>query len=583
MSTIRSLIVRIGADLTQFERGMRQMEKSLLRTGKSMQKIGKDMTRYVTLPILAAGTAAVKMAMDAFESENLFEVSMGNMAKAARDWSEELRKQLGLNSYEVRRNVSTFNVMFDSMGVSATGAYEMAKGLTQLSYDMASFYNLKPEEAFTKLQAGISGETVPLKRLGILVDETTTKTYAYTKGIAAQGAELSQQQKLLARYGSILEQTSKAQGDLARTLDSPINKLRIMTANVQQMAIEIGMKLIPIFEKLLGHVNSLITAFSKLSDAQQHSIIKFAMMAAVAGPIISLFGKIATGAAGVLNGIGQLGSWFSKLGAVTIPAATAALKTFIGTASGLLAALSPLAYLGIPLGLFDDPDAKGYREYIDKMAKERREAYVKQKQIALGIVDQSGGRIETDNNVVDWWSDIINSAQAFGDTASQAMDDFAASIRGVIDEIRSQTRAFAEFTGLFDVFERKHISGDRLMKRLQAQVRAMSEWQNSLVAIQAKGVSEQFLNALRMQGPGAVDQINALARMSPDQLRQYEGLYRQKYDIGGQQAVWANQAGRVENNEINLYITGNNISNEQDAARLANQIIGQLRLAGYGI
>ncbi len=112
---------------------------------------------------------ALDMAMDAVESENLFEESMGGMADSAREWSKQLRKDLGLNEYEVRKNVATFNVMFDSMGISEDAAYDMATGMSQLAYDMASFYNLPTEEAFQKLQAGITGEAEPLKRLGILV------------------------------------------------------------------------------------------------------------------------------------------------------------------------------------------------------------------------------------------------------------------------------------------------------------------------------------------------------------------------------------------------------------------------------
>jgi hypothetical protein len=109
--------------------------------------------------------AVTKAAMAAEESENLFRVSMGDSAAATKAWSQTMSQALGLNQYEVRRNVATFNVMFESMGTGAEKANAMAKGLTQLAYDMASFYNLRPEEAFQKLQAGITGEVEPLKRL----------------------------------------------------------------------------------------------------------------------------------------------------------------------------------------------------------------------------------------------------------------------------------------------------------------------------------------------------------------------------------------------------------------------------------
>jgi hypothetical protein len=194
------------------------------------------------------------------------------------------------------------------------------------------------------------------------------------------------------------------------------------------------------------------------------------------------------------------------------------------------------------------------------------------------------------NNITNAYDELMAKIQQFyngvetGTTAaSEGMQDFTSSIKSAIDAIRQQTAAFANFTGLFDIFERKHISGNRLMNRLKAQVKAMGEWQNSLVTLQAKGISEQFLQTLRMMGPGAVDEINALAGLDPSQLAQYEGLYNQKMGIGATQAGWANQAQNYIENQINLEITGNTISNESDVERVANQIIAKLRYAGVRI
>jgi hypothetical protein len=224
--------------------------------GKAMLGAGAAMlTANIGYKLLSIGKESVQMAMDAVESENLFSVSMGKMAESARKWSKETSEALGLNEFEIRKNVGTFNVMFNSMKLGEDASYDMAKGLTQLAYDFSSFYNLKPEEAFEKLRAGITGEAEPLKRLGILVDETTTKTYAYTHGIAKQGEELTQQQKTLARYGSILEQTSAAQGDMARTADSPANAVRRLGAQVDELQTKLAMTLLPAMSAIVGSFN----------------------------------------------------------------------------------------------------------------------------------------------------------------------------------------------------------------------------------------------------------------------------------------------------------------------------------------
>jgi len=205
----------------------------------------KRMVKYAVAGLLAIGVAATKMAMDAQESENLFEESMGNMAAAARKWSVEMADALYLNEYEVRKVVATFNVMFDSMGLGERAAYDMAKGLTQLSYDMASFYNLKPAEAFQKLQAGITGEAEPLKRLGILINETTVKQYAMNESIWDGVGKMTEMEKVQARYGLILQQTKKAQGDMERTLDSSTNVFRSLWSLIKETGIGIGNIFIP--------------------------------------------------------------------------------------------------------------------------------------------------------------------------------------------------------------------------------------------------------------------------------------------------------------------------------------------------
>lgn len=272
-----------------------KMTAGLKKAGNSVSSFAKKHEKAALISsaaVIGIGAALSKMAMDAVESENLFEVSMGNMSESARNWSEELSSTLGLNSYEIRKNVGTLNVMMGSMGIAEDQAYDMAKGLTQLTNDMASFYNLKPEIAFQKLQAGISGETEPLKRLGILINETTIKTWALTNGMIEEGEQLTEAQKVMARYAVIMEQTSLAQGDLARTMESPTNQLRILQSRVTELAIEVGMKLLPIVSKLLTLGLKLFDWFEKQSPATKKLMGIMAGLTAIvvilAGPVLTL-------------------------------------------------------------------------------------------------------------------------------------------------------------------------------------------------------------------------------------------------------------------------------------------------------
>lgn len=339
------LNVVIGANISEFAKAMKDVAKELRtlerqfsgfeQVGRRLSNIGRTLTLGVTVPLAAAGAAATKLAMDAVESENLFEVSMGKMAQAARNWSKELSDTLGLNEYEIRRNVGTMNVMLTSMGMAEGAAFDMAKSLTQLSYDMASFYNLKPEEAFEKLQAAISGEVEPLKRLGIVVNETTVKTFAYTNGIAEQGTALTEQQKILARYGAIMEATSKAQGDLGRTLESPANQLRILKSQLQEAGIAFGQALIPVVKTATEVLNGFVKWLNDLDPSVKNIVVGFAALTAAIGPALLLTGKLLSAIPNMVSGYALL-----KKGLTSASAAFAAWQTGATSAAGALQLLA---------------------------------------------------------------------------------------------------------------------------------------------------------------------------------------------------------------------------------------------------
>lgn len=326
-TAIAQLLVTIGADSKDFEKACDSAEKKFKKFSTEVVKAGKAMSLAVTAPIIAIGGAATKMAMDAVESESLFEVSMGRMADDARKWSEQIRNELGLNSYEVRKSVGTFNVMLTSMGLAEQQAYDMAKGLTKLANDMASFYNLEPEEAFEKLQSGISGEIEPLKRLGIVVNEATTKAYAYANGITEQGKALTEQEKILARYGVIMQQTATAQGDLARTMDSPSNQLRIMKAQIQELAIQYGQMLIPVLQKGIAVGKNVVDWLNRFDSTGKRAILAIVGVAAAVGPMLIVIGKIPIAFLAAVKGVNALASaltFLAKHPVVLVLAAIAA-------------------------------------------------------------------------------------------------------------------------------------------------------------------------------------------------------------------------------------------------------------------
>ena len=291
-TTIETLQVQLKADVDDLRKQMDAARKSLGKlelgskeTREELEKLSKAGTSlqssfgglkslfaglgtaYIGKKLIDIGKSSVQMAMDVVESESLFETSMGSMAGAAREWSEQLSESLGLNAYELRQNVGIMYNMTKSMGIAGDTAYDLSTSLVLLAQDMASFYNMDTEEAFVKLRAGITGETEPLKALGILVDENTVSQYAYQNSLAETGEELTQQQKVLARYYAILDQTSTAQGDLARTIESPANQLRIFQAQLEQTRIELGMGLLPVLQEVMPYMIALAQKLTEIIGA----------------------------------------------------------------------------------------------------------------------------------------------------------------------------------------------------------------------------------------------------------------------------------------------------------------------------
>lgn len=277
--TIDELQVLITANTTNLQKEIAKANKNISTLQKTTTKTQNAITsgfKKMKTAIVALGIGkvikdSIQQGMDAIESDSLFETSLGKWSDSVREWSNEMSKALGLNAVNIRKNTGVIYNMTSSMGVAEENALKMSKGISLLSEDMASFYNLSSTEAFNKLRAGLTGETEPLKALGILVDENTVKQVAYSSGIAETGSELTQQQKVLARYVAILKQTGNAQGDLARTINSPANQLRMLKNQIQQIGLALSNFFLPIIQAVLPY----ITAFAQVITSALNSLAKF--------------------------------------------------------------------------------------------------------------------------------------------------------------------------------------------------------------------------------------------------------------------------------------------------------------------
>ncbi len=271
-TTIEELNVIISANKEELAKALRSVQTDLDKLQKRNNKVTTKMgNAFQKLKTIIATTAVGKaiqqslaVGMEAIETASLFTTTLGSeMATEVNKWSMEVADALGLSNTNLQRNIGVIYNIAMAMGVATDNSLKMAKGVSVLAEDMASFYNVAPEEMFNKIRSALIGVYKPLQDLGIRLDEDTIKQVAYAKGIAAVGTELNNEQLILARYEAILERTSAAQGDLGRTLESPANQTRIFKNNIRELWLALSRFLIPVYTYLITIINHVIVAITK--------------------------------------------------------------------------------------------------------------------------------------------------------------------------------------------------------------------------------------------------------------------------------------------------------------------------------
>lgn len=234
------------------------------------------------------------------EDLNLFTVSMGEYASAAQEYAERVSEILGIDPAEWMRNQGVFMTITKGFGVASDRAYTMSQNLTQLGYDISSFFNIPFEESMQKLQSGISGELEPLRRLGYDLSVARLQEEAYALGIDKKVSAMTQAEKAELRYYAIMTQVTAAQGDMARTLEAPANQLRILQAQVTQCARAIGNIFIPMLNAILPYAIAVVKVIRLISEALAR-LVGFKMVEID----YSSLGSVSSGASDVADNLGD--------------------------------------------------------------------------------------------------------------------------------------------------------------------------------------------------------------------------------------------------------------------------------------
>ena len=204
------------------------------------------------------GKQAISAASDLEEVQNVVDVTFGESANEINAWAKNAINQFGLTETQAKRFASTMGAMMKSSGIASKDITDMSENLAGLAADMASFYNLDFDEAFNKIRSGISGETEPLKQLGINMSVANLEAFALAQGIDKAFSKMSQSEQIMIRYQYLMQATADAQGDFARTSDGFANGLRLLQSNFEQLKTTVGSLLLPIISDAIAGLNDMM-------------------------------------------------------------------------------------------------------------------------------------------------------------------------------------------------------------------------------------------------------------------------------------------------------------------------------------
>lgn len=259
-----SRIQRLITSTERYNGTVRNAETSTSRWSRALKTVSFAAVFKGTSSFLAK---VINRANEYIESLNLFTVSMGDYAKQAYNYAQTVSEVMGIDPGTWMENQGVFNSIITGFGVVEDKAYTMSKNLTQLAYDISSFYNIGIEESMQKVQSGISGELEPLRRLGYDLSVARLQQEALNLGIEKSVSDMTQAEKAQLRYHAMLTQVTQVQGDMARTLQEPANQLRVLKAQVEQAARAFGNLFIPILNAVLPVAIAVASAIREIINA----------------------------------------------------------------------------------------------------------------------------------------------------------------------------------------------------------------------------------------------------------------------------------------------------------------------------
>lgn len=268
MATDGSVIIDTRMDTTGVQNGVSAIKQSFNGLGSAVKKIGLLIGgAFAVGKLVQFGKECVELGSDLSEVQNVVDVTFTTMSDKVNEFAKNAMTSAGLSETMAKRYVGTFGAMSKSFGFSEAQAYDMSTALTQLTGDVASFYNISQDLAYIKLKSVFTGETETLKDLGVVLTQSALDQYALANGYGKTTSEMTEQEKVALRLAFVQKQLSAASGDFIRTSDSWANQVRVMQLQLQSLKATVGQGLINIFTPVLKVINVLLGKLATLANA----------------------------------------------------------------------------------------------------------------------------------------------------------------------------------------------------------------------------------------------------------------------------------------------------------------------------
>lgn len=268
MAADGSVIIDTRMDTTGVQNGVSAIKQSFNCLGSAVKKIGLLIGgAFAVGKLVQFGKECVELGSDLAEVQNVVDVTFATMSDKVNEFAKNAMVSAGLSETMAKRYVGTFGAMSKSFGFSESQAYDMSTALTQLTGDVASFYNISQDLAYIKLKSVFTGETETLKDLGVVMTQSALDQYALANGYGKTTSEMTEQEKVALRLAFVQKQLSAASGDFIRTSDSWANQVRVMQLQLQSLKATVGQGLINIFTPVLKIINILLGKLATLANA----------------------------------------------------------------------------------------------------------------------------------------------------------------------------------------------------------------------------------------------------------------------------------------------------------------------------